>query len=207
MSGRANAPVARTPTRARLLAATMELLAEDGYAAASVGAITERTGVAAGTLYRHFPSKEALFVELFREVCNGEVEAMHAAAATHDAPLDQLAAALETFARRALVHPRVAWALLAEPVDALVDAERLDYRRRYRALVAELLDAAIAAGSIPPADSDLLAAAIVGGVGEALVGPLSTGAGSATDTEHLVAEIRRFALNAAGCRPTDSAGD
>src|SRR5260370_41199239 len=35
-----------------------------GYAAASVQAIAERCGVAAGTLYQHFPSKADLFVEL-----------------------------------------------------------------------------------------------------------------------------------------------
>ena len=43
-------------------------------------AIAERAGVAAGTLYRHFASKEELFVEMFRSVCDGEVEAMRAAA-------------------------------------------------------------------------------------------------------------------------------
>ena len=38
---------------------------------------------------------------------------------------------LATFARRALRNPRLAWALIAEPVDPLVDAERLAYRERY----------------------------------------------------------------------------
>ena len=85
------------------------------------------------------------------------------AAAGESAPLDRLEAAIDAFARRALAEPRVAWALLAEPVDALVDAERLEYRRRYRDLVVELA----------PNSSLTLAAAIVGGVGEALVGPLS----------------------------------
>ena len=44
-------------------------------------AIAERAGVAAGTLYRHFASKEELFVEVFRSVCDREVRAMRAAAA------------------------------------------------------------------------------------------------------------------------------
>ena len=37
--------------------------------------------------------------------------------------------------------PRLAWALIAEPVDPLVDAERLAYRERYAALIAEQLRA------------------------------------------------------------------
>lgn len=189
----------KIPTRQRLLAATLELLAEGGYAAASVVAITSRAGVAAGTLYRHFASKEELFVELFREVCAGEVEAMHAAAAEHEQPLEQLDAAIETFARRALVHPRLSWALLAEPVDALVDAERLEFRRRYRDLVAGLLTQAITSGELLPCDAELTAAAIVGGVGEALVGPLSGDlTGRAAASEELVGEIRSFARRAAG---------
>ncbi|MFA9271962.1 MAG: TetR/AcrR family transcriptional regulator, partial [Baekduiaceae bacterium] len=68
-----------TGTRDRLLAAALEITREGGYGAASVVAIADRAGVAAGTLYRHFPSKGELFAELFRTVCSGEVEAMRAA--------------------------------------------------------------------------------------------------------------------------------
>ena len=69
-----------TPTRERLLRAARELIEEGGYGPASVVAIAERAGVAAGTLYRHFSSKEELFVEVFRSVCDREVTAMLAAA-------------------------------------------------------------------------------------------------------------------------------
>src|SRR5689334_24116530 len=164
-----------TPTRQRLIDATIELLAEGGYAAATVNALTSRAGVAAGTLYRHFDSKEELFAEIFRMLSGREVAAMAEAGAGDAPPLDRLEGAIEAFARRALAEPRVAWALLAEPVDPLVDVERLEYRRRYRDLLAGNLRDAIGRGDIPPADPEILAAAIVGGVGEALVGPLATG--------------------------------
>lgn len=186
---------AKVPTRQRLIDATVELLAEGGYAAATVNALTARAGVAAGTLYRHFDSKEELFAEIFRTLSGREVDAMGVAGSGDGPPLDRLEAAIEAFARRALAQPRVAWALLAEPVDALVDAERLEYRRRYQALVVGLLRTAIEAGEIPPSDPEILAAAIVGGVGEALVGPLATGGSS---TAHLVTELRQFTRRAAG---------
>ncbi|MBJ7459153.1 MAG: TetR/AcrR family transcriptional regulator [Thermoleophilaceae bacterium] len=178
---------ASAPTRQRLLDATTELLAEGGYAAATVAALTTRAGVASGTLYRHFSSKEELFVEVFRSLSGRELAAMREAAEGDSDPLDRLEAAIDTFARRALAEPRVAWALIAEPVDALVDAERLEYRRRYRDLVAEhALN-----GSLT------LAAAIVGGVGEALVGPLSDPPTGTRERDSLIAELKAFARRAA----------
>jgi AcrR family transcriptional regulator len=164
------------PTRERLLAAAQDLIEEGGYAAASVVAIAERAGVAAGTLYRHFESKEELFVELFRAVCSREERAMRAAAAEMPAgssAVDRLGEVVATFAERALRNPRLAWALIAEPVDPLVDAERLAYRERYAQLIAEGVAAGIVSGELPAQDVRLTAAALVGGCGEALVGPLS----------------------------------
>src|SRR5947209_15516049 len=186
-----------TPTRQRLLSAAQALIEEGGYGAASVAAIAERAGVAAGTLYRHFESKEELFVEVFRAVCDRELRAMHAAADEMPegrAHVEVLVTVLATFARRALRRPRLAWALIAEPVDPLVDAERLAYRARYRALAAQTLRAGIAGGELPEQDVNFTAAALVGGCGEALVGPLSPLATSSPDSEEVLAAQRAFVL-------------
>jgi AcrR family transcriptional regulator len=117
-----------TSTRERLLRAAQDVIVEGGYGAASVIAIAERAGVAAGTMYRHFASKEELFVDLFRTVCDREVRAMRAAAEgmpEGSSQVDRLETVLATFAERALRNPRLAWALIAEPVDPRGDAERL----------------------------------------------------------------------------------
>lgn len=191
--------VAGLATRERLLAAGRELIEEGGYGSASVAAIAERAGVAAGTLYRHFPSKEDLFVEVFRSVCAGEERAMLAAAtADSGSASERLQEVLATFAQRALRNRRLAWALIAEPVDPRVDAERLAYRARYAELIAAALAAGIAAGELPAQDVALTAAALVGGCAEALVGPLSPLAGSRPAAEDLVAAIRTFAARAIG---------
>ncbi len=156
--------VAGLATRERLLAAARELIEEGGYGSASVAAIAEHAGVAAGTLYRHFPSKEDLFVEVFRSVCAGEERAMLAAAtADSGSASERLQEVLATFAQRALRNRRLAWALIAEPVDPRVDAERLAYRARYAELIAAALAAGIAAGELPTQDVALTAAALVGG--------------------------------------------
>lgn len=186
---------ATASTRERLLGAAREIVEEGGYASASVLAVAERAGVAAGTLYRHFASKEELFVELFRSVCDREVEAMLEAAEGRADPVQRLAGVLTTFAERALRRPRLAWALLAEPVDPAVDAERLAYRARYAAIVAGCLKDAVSSGAVPPQPVGLTAAALVGGCGEALVGPL---AAESPRPEETIEALRALVLRAVG---------
>lgn len=192
-----------TTTRVRLLRSAQELIEEDGYGAASVVAISQRTGVAAGTMYRHFTSKEELFVELFRSVCDREVRAGQAAAAAlppSATAVERMTTVVSTFAERALRNPRLAWALIAEPVDPLVDAERLAYRRRYSELVAHAIGQAIEAGEIPDQDATLTAAALVGGCGEALVGPLSPVAGSRPPVPEMLEALATFVRRAVGAQ-------
>src|SRR5258708_8914904 len=48
--------------RRRIIDAAMELAAEGGYEAVQMREVAARAGVALGTLYRYFPSKEQLLV-------------------------------------------------------------------------------------------------------------------------------------------------
>lgn len=181
----------RADTRERLLYEARKLLEEGGYSAASVQAIADRCGLAAGALYRHFSSKAELFVEVFRDASKKDIAAMKAAAGSGTA-VEQLEAIVTTFARRALRKRRLAWALVYEPVDPLVDAERLVHRREYCRRVARLLRKGIADGEIPDQNAELSAAAIVGAIAEALVGPLSPIARRIVSEEELIASLVRF---------------
>jgi AcrR family transcriptional regulator len=158
----------RTAVRERILRAAHALVAQGGFGAAQVAAVAAEAGVATGTVYRHFASKADLFAEVFRRAAQREVDAVIAAATLSDG--------VETFARRALIGRRLAWALLAEPVDPVVEAERLAYRRAYRD----------AFGRFVP--DELTAAAMVGAIGEVLVGPLSP-TGPDLDEDALVARL------------------
>lgn len=188
----------RTATRERIVEAAHALIAEGGYRAAGVAAVARRAGVATGTVYRHFPSKADLFAEVFRRASQREVDAVATAvdAAPGDAT-DRLAAAVETFVRRALAGRRLAWALLAEPVDPAVEAERLAFRHAYALTFAAVLRDGIAAGELPAQDAELSAAALVGALGEALVGPLAVG-GAVTDPEALTRHLVLFCLRSVG---------
>lgn len=184
-------------TRARLVAAARDLLEEGGYAAASVQAVADRAGVSAGALYRHFTSKAELFVEVFREASKVDVAAIDAAAAEGDC-VARFEAAIATHARRCLHRRRLSWALLHEPVDPLVDAERLVHRRMYCRHMAGLLRQGIAAGEIPEQDVELAAAAVIGAIAESLVGPLSPVAGKIASEEEIVAGLVRFCRRSVG---------
>ncbi len=53
--------------RTDVLDAALELFEERTYGATPMPLIAERAGVGAGTIYRHFPSKEALANTIYRE--------------------------------------------------------------------------------------------------------------------------------------------
>ncbi len=180
--------------RAAVLDAATELLSEHGYAACSVAAVAQRAGIATGSVYRSFPNKAELVADLFRTVVGREVAAVRAAAAFDGDLPAQVASVIGTFAGRALSAPRLAFALLAEPVGPEVDAQRLVFRRAFRDLIADLIAEGVAAGRLPAQDPRLTAAALVGAVGEALVGPLADG----SPAEELVPALSLFALRALG---------
>jgi AcrR family transcriptional regulator len=189
-------PTDRTRARAadvreRIVRSALDLLAEGGYSAASVQAVARRAGVATGTVYRHFPSKADLVAEVFRRASQREVDTLTSVGAEL-APAERIAAWVEVFARRALAEPTRAYALLAEPVDPAVEAERLVFRRAYADLFAAALREGIESGELAPCDVDLVAAAIVGALGEALLGPLARREAG----DSLVAGLQSFVLSA-----------
>src|SRR3954452_23871619 len=164
-------------TRERIVAASLAQVAEGGYRSASVGRVARRAGVAVGTVYRHFPSKSDLFAEAFRRASQRELDVViDVSAPEGGSARERVAAAVEAFCRRALAGPVRAYALLAEPVDPAVEAERLRFRIGYRDAFAHVLAQGVSEGELRPHDTHTVAAALVGALGEALVGPLSTAA-------------------------------
>jgi AcrR family transcriptional regulator len=187
----------RAAARERVVSAALAQVAEGGYASASVQAVAGRAGVAVGSVYRHFPSKAELFAEVFLRAASHELEVVAAAADAEAAARDRIAAGAEAFCRRALAGPVLAYAQLAEPVDPAVESERLALRRGYRDVFARALRAGIASGELRDHDAELTAAALVGALGEALVGPLSPAGPdshppSRAERDALVAALVRF---------------
>jgi AcrR family transcriptional regulator len=177
--------------RDTVVAAAIAVLTEYGYRGCSVAAVAARAGVATGTVYKHFASKAELVGEVFEQVVSGEVAAVAAAAAIPDRPVERVVAVLETFARRALKVPRLAYVLLAEPVDTAVDAKRLEFRRAYQDIIAGIVADGVRTGALSPQNAGITAAALVGALGDVLVGPLSTDTPPADTVPALIMFTRR----------------
>ena len=127
-----------------ILTAATVIAAEGGMAAVQIAAVAARAGIAAGTVYRYFPSKTDLVADLVAAVAGRELSAMMAAGNAAPGPLSALAACIATFAARTLNERRLAWAVLGEPVDAQVDAMRLDFRQSLAAELEARIKTAIA---------------------------------------------------------------
>lgn len=70
--------------------AAEQVIAERGYAGATMQDIAQRAGCAVGTLYLHFKNKEDLFNEMVTRHCHASVEHVSQAGASVANPLEQL---------------------------------------------------------------------------------------------------------------------
>jgi AcrR family transcriptional regulator len=67
MNAVAPSPAGQT-TRERLMRAAVSIVAHEGLAAATTAAIASEAGVAEGTLYRHFESKDDMLIAAYRQI-------------------------------------------------------------------------------------------------------------------------------------------
>ena len=151
----------KAANREAILAAALEVFSDVGYGAASVRDIVRRTELASGTFYNYFPDKESVLRALVDEIAveaRARVRAARAAATTLEAFVaDGYRAYFEFLARDpstvALMRRN------AGTIRTLFDEPALG------AGIAELradLEAGVAAGALPPHDTELMAAAMVG---------------------------------------------
>src|SRR5215831_7918507 len=64
---------AQTGTRERMIRAAAQILRREGYAGLTMERVAAESGVAKTTLYRRWPTKAALCVELYLEVAGSEL--------------------------------------------------------------------------------------------------------------------------------------
>ena len=145
-----------------IVEAARDAAAAGGMAAVQIVPVAERAGVAAGTVYRYFPGKIDLVGALVENVAEREIEAVRNAADAAPGPMSALVAAIATLGARALRNRRLAWAVIAEPVDTEVDALRQRYRKALAGEIEARIKAGIDGGHLPEQDAALAASALVG---------------------------------------------
>ena len=130
--------------RLRLLETARTVFADKG-AEASLDEIARAAGVGIGTLYRHFPTRDALVEEVYRNASQQMADAATALAEAHP-PVEALRQWLRLF-----VDHLATKRMMAEALNALVGAKSELYATsgaQVKAAVALLVDRAVATGEI-----------------------------------------------------------
>src|SRR6266516_4869301 len=164
---RPNKNVARgEATRGRLISIARRLFAERGDEDTSIEAVLREAGVSRGSLYHHFPGKEALFEAVAEDVETSVGEQTLAIARGTDGPVEALRAA------------SLAWIRLAgDPVVQrilLIDAPSVLGWERWRAMeeqhalggIKAILQLIAMEGKLRPALADTLAHVLLASVNE-----------------------------------------
>jgi AcrR family transcriptional regulator len=179
---------------AAIISAAGEIAAEAGMEAVQIVPVAARAGIAAGTVYRYFPSKTELVAALVEGIAEREVTAIRQAADAAPGPLSALCAGIIAFAARVKLDPRLARAVLSEPSASHNDAPGIRFREALAAEFARRIGAAIESGHLPKQDVVRAAAALMGALIEGLLGPLAPPIVAHDDVQ----ELALFALRAVG---------
>jgi AcrR family transcriptional regulator len=149
-------------TRAALLTAGRDLFGAQGFAATSVDELAARARVTAGALYHHFPTKAALFEEVFEEAHREMLRAAEDAGAGATDEIGLLSRGFEAFLD-AVVHPDLQRILIidAPAVLGIDKFTELDERHAFPVL-AGALSAAAAGGRLRANHPDTLARLLLG---------------------------------------------
>jgi AcrR family transcriptional regulator len=185
--------------RARIVLAARGLIAVGSFRETSMTAVAKQVGLSTGALYRYFPSKAQLFVEVLSDAVAHEVDILRAIAERPGPAVPRLRAAVTSFASRALAGPNLAYAFIAEPTDQEVEAARLVCREKFSDVFKDVLRQGIASGEFPAQSVEISAACIVGAFTEALVRPVAPPGVTARppEADKLVKAIVEFCVRAA----------
>ncbi len=183
--------------RRRILKAARELIAEGGFQQAHIENVATAAGLAPGTVYRYFPSKTDLMAEVFRTVSEREVEVVEAIVDGPGTAAERVEGLIRTFASRALLRPRMAYAMLAEPVDPRIEEERIAFRELYASIYRRVLEDGMRSGEFVRMEPSVAAACFQGTQVQALIGPLApTPRTVEGGTDRIINETVQFCLRA-----------
>jgi AcrR family transcriptional regulator len=187
-------PPLDAPLRDRVLAAAVDLFAEQGYDATSVAQIVGRAGVAKGGFYHHFASKEALLYEVYGDLIARQLAAMDQIVALDLPPAPTLRALIVDLVVSTAESARPALVFWRE-LQKLGDERTAEYRRarrRYHDTVKRLVRDAQARGEFAAvASADTVTFTIFGVVNEL---PLWYRPGGRKRPAQLGTEIADFVL-------------
>ncbi len=144
----------RLPTeerQAEIVTAALALARESSPALITTADIAAGVGVTQGALFKHFPTKDAIWLAAMDWVRSALLAALERAAARAPSPLEALAAMFKAHVGFVVSHPgvpRFIFHELQRPADSPIKQQVRKLLQAYRKLLREQLDAAVAAGAV-----------------------------------------------------------
>ncbi|WP_158541510.1 TetR/AcrR family transcriptional regulator [Pelagibacterium lacus] len=150
-------------TEENIRRAAIALIARDGFKAVTLREIATAVGIQAGSIYRYFPSKDALLYEILREHMTQLLDAWAEAAPAGVAPERELHAFV-AFHIRYHMGKRDEIFISNMELRGLADTHRGEIfalRRQYETMLADIIARGQAAGRFRPGDALVMAFAIL----------------------------------------------
>lgn len=152
-------------TRALILNAAQNLFARSGYDATGVADICQEAGVSKGAFYYHFPSKQALFLDLLDEWLKGldfQLKLLRQDYLGIPDSLINMTAVVPMVLQSAGGHLQMflEYWIQASRDETIWQATIAPYHR-YQALFATIIEEGVAEGSLKPVDPRVTAQVIV----------------------------------------------
>lgn len=157
--------------RERILDAAFHVFSRRGYRAAGVDEVGRQAETSKGGVYFHFPTKEALFLELLRTTADRLVDKVEREVAEVPDPIDRADVALRTVLGTFAGHRTMARLFLIDAVGAgsTFQSELQRMHERFITIIAGHLDDAVAADIIDPIDTRLAGTAWFGALNEVVM--------------------------------------
>ncbi len=152
-------------TRSHIIEAATHLFSKTGYDATGVAEICQAAGVSKGAFYHHFPSKQAVFMELLNTYLNNiESGFTLMRQQTLDVPqaILQMASLVGALFQTANIHLPIFLEFWTQANhDPHIWEAAIAPYRRYQAYFAEMIQEGINEGSLEPVDAQLAARVLV----------------------------------------------
>lgn len=153
-------------TRSRILTAAVDCFSREGYDATGVAEICSAAGVSKGAFYHHFPSKQALFVELL-DSWLARMDGQFAAIRKQAASVPEALRSMAREARQIVAESTGHFPIFLEfwnqaSRDPVILARVVEPYRRYEQYFAGLVEMGIREGSLREMDPHTAARVLIG---------------------------------------------
>lgn len=192
--------------RKKLLDGAELLVRASGFNALTIATLAQQSGLAVGSVYKHFKSKELLLEQVYGDLCVNNLILDTKQIEVSSNAKEQLSIALEQFFSQALMADKLAYSLFYEPISPVIDRKRLAFKQQFSQVFTGIISLGIQQNLFLNQDPTLSANAIVGILTESLLIPLHWQHQQMPTFERikLIQQCQQFCLRAISYRGDES---